>query len=369
MQAFDASRPISGRSELFGRQREIEGLISSVFDFNQHAIVYGARGSGKTSVARVFGDFADHQGAIVLYFPCEPDANFSQLMGGLLDGLPQLAIAADKRGDFLRRLHELPADFGPLALVDLLAEVVVRPVILILDEFDRIAQEKVKTEIAVAMKLLSDTHTPVHIVLVGIASSVNDILTGHPSLRRHMSITRIGRIEPNSVNALIDHGASIAGLPFNVPARALIERISIGSPYHVRLLCRQAALHAMANRHEEVGLASVHVGVRQALEQWEATNPTDAMRFDELASNVAMRKELEIVAREAARFDAVAFKSTIATALDMLGDSLVPVASDKNSFTFADSLAPQFLISRIVLAELETNGEGAREGRVNVATS
>jgi chloramphenicol 3-O-phosphotransferase len=368
LKVFDASRPISGRSQLFGRQREIESLLFSVFDFHQHAIVYGARGSGKTSVARVFGDFADQCGAVVLYFPCEPEANFSLLMGAALDNLPPGAIAAQERANFERRLENLPAHFGPSAFVDLVAQPVTRPVVLILDEFDRITDEQTKTDIAVAMKLLSDTHAAIRIMLVGIASSVEDILKAHPSLRRHISVVRIGRIEPISVNALIDHGASAAGVGFSAGARALIERVSVGSPYHVRLLCRQAALKTIMDRKVEVDVAAVRAGVAQAFDQWAGTSPSDAERFLSLSLDVAAHQDLEDLAREAARNDFVVASPRSTSVLARLGDSITQASSDPNHFVFADSLAPQFLIASIVLAQRESVGMRPSEGWVNVAT-
>ncbi|WP_281825093.1 ATP-binding protein [Sphingobium sp. BS19] len=349
--AFDASRPINGRSQLFGREKEIKGLLRSVFDFNQHAVIYGARGSGKTSVARVFGDFADQCGSVVLYFPCEPDANFSQLMGALLDGLPKGAVDPLRRAEFARRVEEMPAHFGPLAFVELVADFVVRPVVLILDEFDRITLDQTRTEIAVSMKLLSDNHARIRFVIVGIASSVAQILTGHPSLRRHMSVTRIGRIEPGSVNALMDHGSAAVGLPFSSDARDIVERVSVGSPYHVRLLCRHAALHAISRRSTEVTAADVRSGIVEVLEQWAETNQLDASRFSSIASNIAIRSLAEEVAREAAKFDI--FKPTPETldAVARLGDSIELAEGEQGSYAFVDSLAPQFLIASIASTE------------------
>jgi hypothetical protein len=368
LQAFDASRPISGRGQLFGRQREIESLLLSVFDYHHHAVVYGARGSGKTSVARVFGDFADQCGALVLYFPCEPEANFSLLMGAVLDGLPAGAIAAHERSEFARKLEAFPAHFGPLAFVDLVAQSVVRPVVLILDEFDRITDEQTKTDLAVAMKLLSDTHSSIRIMLVGIASSVSDILTAHPSLRRHISVVRIGRIEPTSVNALIDHGASASGIPFTDDARAFIERVCAGSPYHIRLFCRQAALKAIFDRKPEVDVAAVSAGLAQAFEQWAGTSPSDADRFHNLSLDFNSHDALEQVAQEAARSDYVQLNAHNAAILASLGDSIVPSSPERDRFVFADSLAPQFLIASILLAQGKASGSRVSGGWVNAAT-
>lgn len=67
---FDAARPVRTRGELFGRAVELDHLLAATLDFHQHAVIHGARGSGKTSLVRVLGEHADESGAVVLYFAC-----------------------------------------------------------------------------------------------------------------------------------------------------------------------------------------------------------------------------------------------------------------------------------------------------------
>ncbi|WP_198527010.1 ATP-binding protein [Sphingomonas sp. Ant20] len=60
---FDAARPVRTRGELFGRAVELDHLLAATLDFHQHAVIHGARGSGKTSLVRVLGEHADESGA------------------------------------------------------------------------------------------------------------------------------------------------------------------------------------------------------------------------------------------------------------------------------------------------------------------
>ncbi|RYE98265.1 MAG: hypothetical protein EOO77_37570, partial [Oxalobacteraceae bacterium] len=77
--AFNSSRPVDAPAELAGREQEIATLITTVFDEDAHALIHGARGSGKTSLARVFGAQADQRGIVTIYLACDAIDSFSEL--------------------------------------------------------------------------------------------------------------------------------------------------------------------------------------------------------------------------------------------------------------------------------------------------
>ena len=347
--AFDSAHPVRTRDELFGRARELDALLSATLDFSQHAIIQGARGSGKTSLVRIYGDHADQQGAVVIYMACEPNVSFAELVRPYLQSLPTTALVADERRHFRESLAALPENFGPRAFVDLVSERVKGPVVLVFDEFDRITDAQVKAEVAAAMKLLSDSLTGVLFMLVGIARNVADVIEGHPSLRRHMRVVPLGRIEPNEVKALIDAGELSTGLIFEDEARVVITRASCGSPFHVRMFCHHAATFALARASSTVSGSDTRNGLRTAIEQWAAMNIDDAQHFVSLVEHEALLPEIERIARLAALDDRLPASAGDFPAL--LGNALMNEKNDADSFVFRDSVAPQFLIAYAILAE------------------
>lgn len=346
---FDSSHPVRTRDELFGRNEELRQLLAAAIDFGQHSIIHGARGSGKTSLARVFGDHADQGGAVVIYMACEPGASFADLLTPYLHALPLGALDPITRVRYKEELLHLPTQFTPRAFVDLVAERVNQPVILIFDEFDRIVDAAVKSDIAAAMKLLSDSLSSVLFMLVGIARSVSDIVDSHPSLRRHMRVVALGRIAPDSVGALIAAGEASTGLLFDADARAVITRASCGSPFHVRLFCHHAALTAVRQGSTSVVSGEdARGGLKTAIEYWAAMNVNDARRFVELIEAGRDLPSLENAARIAALTDRLPVDSDGAAVLE---NSLSFETDSNDVLVFHDSMAPQFLISCIILAE------------------
>ncbi|WP_164549816.1 ATP-binding protein [Altericroceibacterium xinjiangense] len=355
---FDSAHPVRNRGELFGRDRELDALLSATLDFGQHVIIHGARGSGKTSLVRVYGDHADEQGAIVIYMACEPGVSFAELVRPYLRALPAAALVPEERTRFRDGLDALPENFGPRALVDLVAERVAGPVVLVFDEFDRVTDLHVKAEMAAVMKLLSDSLASVLFMLVGIAHNVADVIDCHPSLRRHMRAVSLGRIESDSVKALIDAGEASTGLTFQDDARAVIFRASCGSPFHIRMFCHHAAIAALGRGSSSVSVSDAHKGLRSAIEQWAAMNKEDAHHFVSLVEREELLPEIERIAHAVALGDRLPVDTENVHAL--LGEALVAEENGSDSFVFRDSIAPQFLIAFAILAEAATLSKSHR---------
>lgn len=355
---FDSAHPVRTRGELFGRANELDTLMSATLDLGQHVIIHGARGSGKTSLVRIYGDHADSQGAFVIYMACEPGATFAELVRPYLHALPVAVLAPEERGRFREGLAKLPETFGPRAFVDLIAERIVGSVIFIFDEFDRITDSKVKADVAAAMKLLSDSLASVLFMLVGIAHNVSDVIECHPSLRRHMRAVPLGRIESDSVKALIDAGEASIGLTFTDDARAIVTRASCGSPFHVRMFCHHAAIAALARGSSNVSSSDARSGLHSAILQWAAMNREDAQHFVSLVQREALLPELERIAHAAALGDRLPADGENVRSL--LGESLVAEENGSETFVFRDSVAPQFLIAYAILAEAAAVSETGR---------
>ena len=367
---FDPGHPVETRHDLIGRDTELSDMLLAALELRQHVVLHGARGSGKTSLVRVFGDHADQRGVFVIYMACEPDTTFAEIMRPYLRHFPNAALSV-RRDDFERAAAALPSDFGPRSLLDLLLEISSRPVILILDEFDRVTETKVKDDIASFMKLASDTHSHFQLMLVGIGKSVSELIQGHPSLRRHMAAISLGRISSESVSSLIDYGEQATGIMFSSGARAAIGRGSCGSPYHVRLFCQHACIAALSEADTShsvtVSQEAALSGMASALRFWSKTNEQDAKLFARLAEEPSLAIPLEALARHAAIEDGILSDADLInlehrSALEALGSAMARDESSIDRLLFKDTVAPQFLIVAIMVTEnKDFDGKNAPE--------
>src|SRR6266699_2059132 len=77
---FTPTRPINQRDLFAGRLRQIRRVIDVVGQDGQHAIIFGERGVGKTSLANVISQFTVSEGAIIApIVNCDATDTFSRL--------------------------------------------------------------------------------------------------------------------------------------------------------------------------------------------------------------------------------------------------------------------------------------------------
>jgi hypothetical protein len=351
--AFNTAVPVSDRHGLAGRKKELARLLDAVVKQRKHALIYGARGSGKTSLARVFGDLADEAGCVALYGSASEGADIDGLFRPFLDELPiQRGIAAS-----------VPAD-RPLnvqQLANLFVQGVSQRTLLIVDEFDRVGAERTRHEVAALLKLLTDMHSTVQIVLVGIAGNVDGLLAAHPSLRRHLSAQPVAPIERDELAGLLRLCAHQAGLVFEEDAVETIVSAAIGSPYHARLFGMHAALTAEASGRDRITLADAQKGLAEALAEWSDLTPEICGIFERALSQAGqLRGMIALSGVLAAHAPVLTFERLAAAGTDLFGEELggpsavdrtigliVPALSEEGmpgELQFADSLSPQFLV-------------------------
>ena len=360
---FGASQPVDNRKEMCGRTEELKQLTSIICDNGLHGLIFGPRGSGKTSLSRVFGDYADERGMIVIYNSCAGGATFSDLLTPYLDDLDSASFGLDRQ-KFQAQLTELRRDINPRTLAGFLSGVKKDDVLFILDEFDRIESISVKAQMAILVKLLADTRSAVRLLFVGISDDVDDLIGSHASVRRHLTAIAVQPLADEQVDSFIRRTGGNAGMDFTDNARRMLCWLVRGSPYHMRLFSLNAALSALDAHEREVDEDKVADGLKTAYQSWRMMNMRDAdlffslVRDDQLTPTV-----LEIFAGVAARhieFDRAVLTEAMAgkdvppamldTALDRLSPALKRQSPQNDRLAFEDVLAPQFLLAASVIA-------------------
>jgi len=350
--AFDAAHPVARRRELRGREEQLEALFDGVLSQRKHAIIHGARGSGKTSLVRVFADHADRQGVVLIYLACDAHSDFVSLMRPFIRFVPSGNIPVGRERAFRAEVKSLGTNFGPRALVSLLLELAPKPIIFILDEFDRVTDHGVQDAIATTMKLLSDAKAPAQLLVVGIAQSVTELIEHHPSLRRHMTAVSVGRIADGEIARLLDEGAERARIAFNSAGRNLLVRAAAGSPYHARLFAYHAGFEAMERGQTQVDLALARAGLRRATEEWSRVNEQDHALFERLIdTDAGSRARLMEVATLAARDKDMSLDRLDTEAARALRTLSPALEGDSALCRFRDSLAAQFFIAMLLTSE------------------
>lgn len=245
-QVFSPGAPID-ESDLFaGRVEQLKDLINAVKQRGQHAIVFGDRGVGKTSLANTFTMFMHRPStkAIAKRINCDGVTNFQSLWRKVFDevGL-DVPVHKDTGPDDIRRsLAAVSVAAGP---------------IIVLDEFDRLSPGRTASLIADTIKSLSDHSVNSTIILVGVADSVSELLRGHASVGRALVEIPMPRMSDDETLEIIEKRAAILNMTLKPSVRKQIVGYSQGLPHYTHLIGLNAFQQAAADRKREV--SSVHL--------------------------------------------------------------------------------------------------------------
>lgn len=373
---FGANHPVENPRDLFGRQRELDELCGSVLDGGMHAVIYGPRGSGKTSLVRVFGDIADDRGVSVIYLSCAGGTGFGEIMLPYLDDIDaeSFGMRSDEYAEAVAALTAAPT---PRGFANLLARIEGAELILILDEFDRLEDHGTKGQLALLVKLLSDMRARVRLVFVGISGDVDELVQVHASVRRHLTAVALKPLADAEVDSFIRTTSRAIGLDFSPAALSLLRWLVCGSPYHMRLYSLQTCLAAIERERKDADDAVVLAGLERAVAGWQATNDRDAALF----AAVIEQRLFPFAAVEAfAKLAATSLEFTpddlareLATArmdpalvpqiVDAFGPALGRMADGSPRLAFDDVLAPQFLLAMCATVRWNEKGRAmAAEG-------
>jgi Cdc6-like AAA superfamily ATPase len=275
-QLFTPAAPI-GKAELFaGRKLQISRLFDAIAETGRHAVLFGERGVGKTSLVNVFHELLTDPaiGASIRLIrkQASPSDTYTQLWRKVFRD-----IGYEKREEGAYGAEEVQrgsiADLYPKEIEpdDVIREVGrcatrIHPVI-VFDEFDRIDDVATKRAMSHTIKAISDTGTAATIILVGVADDINTIVEEHASITRNISEIKMPRMSNGELNEILDSRYSKLGMSITGDARWKIVTLSRGLPEFAHSLGRAAALHAIAEKRPSISEDDVDAGIVQILAQ------------------------------------------------------------------------------------------------------
>jgi Cdc6-like AAA superfamily ATPase len=251
--AFRPSAPIDRYSLFAGRGKESDSIINAVFQAGQHAILYGERGVGKTSLAKVLAELLSKAGMKTVHsdtINCDASDTFSSLWHKALRELSFKikTTSVHFSNDSVETEHNLdslvPATVTPDDVRRALSTVTKR-VIIVFDEFDRVQDKDTKTLMADTIKNLSDHSVNTTLLLVGVAQSVIDLIAEHRSVERALIEVHMPRMSKEELGEIILKGLSETTVTMAESVKDKIVRLSHGLPHYTHLLALESGLSAV----------------------------------------------------------------------------------------------------------------------------
>lgn len=384
-QVFTPGTPIK-EGELFaGRSAQIQKLTQRIRSPGSHAVVYGERGVGKSSLVNVFRFIADANASRIQYIRIAgvADDTFTSLMNKVFK-----RITINKGDDTVRMSEyysgrEITADDVFLEFENFSPSTT--PIIVI-DELDKIESRKVTKELAETIKLVSDEGSNVTFFVVGIADSVAELIEGHEFIDRAMAQVEMPRMNDQEIIEVVL--PRVRRLGFRISEDALWDCVflSKGLPHYAHLIglhacqvCCDCKSHVIRRDHiklaEERAISESNSSIRTNFDDAVYSERTENIFLPVLLSCALVSKDAigRFLAKDVAKvltdimgqaYDVPAFSYHLDqfTTLER-GRMLEKLGSKRQfRFRFREALAEPYVIMKGREAGLLSSGIEAKYG-------
>jgi Cdc6-like AAA superfamily ATPase len=276
-EAFRPAAPIDRRGLFSGRSDEIAELYSVIAQPGQHAVIYGERGVGKTSLASVVTEMLRGSGVLVAQATCDSSDDFSSVWR---KALSEIAVTRSTHsvgfGSTASETSTPATAFlgsgavTPHAVQRALGTIGQQGSIAVLfDEFDRLGGSagKDRALFADTIKTLSDRVAPATVVIVGVADDVGELIREHRSVERALVQIRMPRMSREELAEIATRGVESARMTIAKTSVARITVLSQGLPHYTHLLTQLAAQAALAERRADITARDVDAAVARAIDR------------------------------------------------------------------------------------------------------
>lgn len=263
---FTPTHPLRSARRLSGRRTQLARVLRAVLDEAAHVVIYAERGRGKTSLTNLVAEALRALAFMVTFYTCAAEDDFDAILRGLLRNLPRslLAVPAQRAEDRFAGCEAALPDgrLQPHDVLGLVGRFTGRRLVLVVDEFDRIADVATRTRLADTIKLLSDRAAPILFIVVGVSDNLEELLGRHPSIQRNVVSVPLPLLTDAEIEALLERGAQDADLVFPPAARYAIAALARGVPYIAQLLALHAGYSMLGRGSREIA----RVDLEEALE-------------------------------------------------------------------------------------------------------
>ena len=299
---FSPAAPINQATLFAGRKSQVEEIADAVNQAGLHAVLFGERGVGKTSLANVIPELLNNAGIddlVVSKVNCDSADSFSSIWEKVLREIrisleqPRLGFTGQSVTT-TETLNRMLQDNPSHEDIRYLLQGINSRLLLVIDEYDRLGDATVSWLIADTIKALSDHSVGVTIILVGVADNVGELIAQHESIDRCLVQVHMPRMSSNELADILDKGLAQVEMDIDPSAKDAITFLSQGLPHYAHLLGLTSARASARRNSMRIEQVDVGEAINSALRQAQQsimisyTSATASSRKDSLFKEVLL---------------------------------------------------------------------------------
>lgn len=278
---FSPAAPIDAQDLFAGRIEQIGRLMDAVTERGRHAILYGERGVGKTSLANIVQLVirATLNRSVFTYKKqVGPSDTYDSLWRKIFRDIQFTSKEALPYGKEQNNNHTVVDRYQGIKITP---DDVVRELeslskfglpVIIFDEFDKLADAEAMRDMSHTIKALSDSGLSATIIIVGVADNITSLVSEHESIKRNMEEIRMPRMSDSELNEILAKRLPRLDVKIEGDAKWKIITLARGLPEYVHSLGSGATVNAVKEFRKVVKEADVDVAINKMLYQTDQSS-------------------------------------------------------------------------------------------------
>ena len=269
-QVFRPGTPIDKFSLFAGRQEQVEEIVHAINQTGQHVVIFGERGVGKTSLTRVLVELLFQAGIDVISpknVNCDKNDTFATVWNKAFRELITMLKVRNRETSLQIHLDVSEVYSDTPSDVRYALGLLPSQTVIVIDEIDRIEDNETTTLFADLIKDLSDHSTPITLILVGVADSVDGLIREHRSVERALIQVHLPRMSSNELHEILSKGITDLDMTFTKDAANQIVQLSAGLPHYTHTLALYSTEHAIEQERLIVTTADVSEAIKKTVDK------------------------------------------------------------------------------------------------------
>lgn len=301
------AQPVRSVEHLHGRTKELEQINRALFQPGRHIFIHGDRGVGKSSLAATAAIQYQSSDASPIFVGGASDATFNSIIANIVEkslGVNRLEATKilSKAGVNLRffdhsttketsdvNIQSLEVRVGDaVELLRFLSSRRTGNFIVVVDEFEAIADESERNKFASLIKQIGDQSVDVKFIFSGVGYSLDELLGAHKSAFRQLECIALGKLPWEGRLEIVKQAMQYFGLEILEDVNWRIAMVSDGYPHYVHLIAEKIlwevfvddeVVDIVRNNHYKKGLdaavRSIGAELRRSYEKAVLSRPIE----------------------------------------------------------------------------------------------